>query len=66
MNSRGSTTKVILLLFSFCAFIDFIWSYVEERSVAEGVISAALGLFGTAWYVFLWLSSWKSKPPSDP
>lgn len=65
MNSRGSTTKVILLVFSLCALVDFVWSYVEKRSVAEGVISAALGLFGTAWYVYLSWDWWNREPPSN-
>jgi hypothetical protein len=65
MKSRGST-KLILLIFSLCAFGDFVWSYVRGRSITEGVISAVLGLFGTAWFAFCFLSSEKDNPKSDP
>ena len=61
----AARSKAILLVFSLCAIVDFVWSYVRERSIAEGVTSAALGLFGTAWYVFLTRASWKGRPPSD-
>jgi hypothetical protein len=65
MKGRGST-KFILLIFSLCALGDFVWSYVRGRSIAEGVISAVLGLFGTAWYAFCFLGSGKDNPKSDP
>jgi hypothetical protein len=64
MNGRNSA-KAILLIFSLCAFGDFVWSKVRGRSIAEGAISAALGLFGTAWYAFLLLGSGNDKTKSD-
>lgn len=41
------------MAFSLCALFDFVWSYVTQRSIAESAFCAVLGLFGTAWYVFL-------------
>lgn len=58
-------TAAILLIFSLCAIGDFVWNYVKGRSIAEGAVSAVLGLFGTAWYVFLFLGSRKDKAESD-
>ena len=65
MGSRNSA-KVILLAFLLGALCDFVLVYVERRSVAEGVISAVLGLFGTAW---LFLGSEKdtqTRSSDDP
>jgi hypothetical protein len=64
MTSRNSA-KAILLLFSLGALADFLLGYIERRSMAEGVISVVLGLFGTAWYAFLFLGSGNDKAKSD-
>jgi hypothetical protein len=58
-------TAAFLLIFSLCAIGDFVWSYVKGRSIAEGVVGAVIGLFGTAWHVFLFLESRKDKVESD-
>jgi hypothetical protein len=59
------TSKGVLLLFSLCALADFAWSMFARRSVAESVISAVLGLFGTGWYLLaMWASS--QNDPDDP
>ena len=56
--SKTTSAKAILAIFLGCAAIDFIWGYIHERSVVAGVVAIVLGLFGTAWYVFL-LGGWK-------
>jgi hypothetical protein len=56
--AKSTPAKAILAIFLGCAAIDFIWGYMHERSVVAGVIAIGLGLFGTAWYVFL-LGGWK-------
>ena len=45
--------KSIFLIFLICAVIDFLLSYFDHRSIPFGVISAVGGLFGTAFYLFL-------------
>jgi hypothetical protein len=55
--AKTTSAKAILAIFR-CAAIDFIWGYIHERSVVAGVVAIVLGLFGTAWYVFL-LGRWK-------
>jgi len=60
------SARAILLFFSLCALGDFVWGLIRGRSIVEGVISAALGLLGTAWFVFLFWLSTKDKPKSDP
>ena len=64
MRSRNSA-KAIVFIFSLGALADFVLSYSERRSIAEAVISAILGLFGTAWYAFLFLSSENEKSSID-
>jgi hypothetical protein len=56
--ARKTSANAILAIFLACAAIDFIWGYIHERSVVAGVVAIVLGLFGTAWYVFL-LGGWK-------
>jgi hypothetical protein len=56
--ARKTSANAILAIFLACAAIDFIWGYIHERSVVAGMIAIVLGLFGTAWYVFL-LGGWK-------
>src|ERR1019366_9396604 len=51
-NTRGSI-RVVLLIFLVCAVFDSVLGYIHERSVPAGVISAVGGLFGTAFYLFL-------------
>ena len=65
--SHGSrkSAKAIVLTFLLCALADFVLTYIERRSIAEGVISVVLGLFGTAWYAFLFLSSENEKSSID-
>jgi hypothetical protein len=53
MGCPGSRDRGIVLVFALCALTDFVWSYVKGRSIIEAVVSAVLGLFGTAWYLFL-------------
>ena len=50
---RGLSGKNILLVFSLCALFDFVRTLLAKRSFAEAVISAVLGLFGTAFYLFI-------------
>lgn len=53
VRNKAFSAKAILLIFLLCALIDFLMSYVDHRSVPVGVISAVGGLFGTAFYLFL-------------
>lgn len=62
---RATSGKLILLMFSLCALGDSLWSYIERRSIAEAIMSAVFGLFGTACYVFLFLMLPKRRPNSD-
>jgi hypothetical protein len=57
----------VLLVFSLCALADFLWALLEKRSLAEAIISAVLGLFGTAWYLFMyWVAEKMKNDPDDP
>lgn len=56
--ARKISANAILAIFLACAAIDFIWGYIHERSVVAGVVAIVLGLFGTAWYLFLF-GVWK-------
>jgi len=56
--AKTTSAKAILAIFLGCAAIDFVWGYIHERSVAAGVVAIVLGLFGTAWYLFLF-GVWK-------
>ena len=56
------TTRALVLVFSLCAIADFGWSMFKRHSVAESVISATLGLFGTAWYLFIMWGSSHNDP----
>ena len=59
------TPRVVLLVFSLCALADFAWSMFKGRSAVESIISAILGLFGTAWYLLImWGAS--HNDPDDP
>ncbi|HXW57065.1 MAG TPA: hypothetical protein VEJ67_15055 [Candidatus Cybelea sp.] len=62
MENTNRNAKVLLLVFSICAFADFGWSYMKGRSLAECVISAVLGLIGTAWYAFCFGMFGNGKP----
>ena len=42
-----------------CAVLDFLWSYFRQHSIGSGLVAVILGLFGTAWYLFL-SGAWKS------
>jgi hypothetical protein len=55
----------LLLVFSLCALADFVWTLLQERSLAEAIISAVLGLFGTAWYLVIYWAAEKNDP-DDP
>jgi len=55
---RRNKTRNIALAFILCGAFDFLWGYVHQHSVAAGAVAIVLGLFGTAWYMFL-LGSWK-------
>ncbi|HXW93822.1 MAG TPA: hypothetical protein VEK33_24945 [Terriglobales bacterium] len=64
-RSRSFGGRGVVLVFSLCALADFAWSLFDGRSVAESVISAALGLFGTGWCLLaMWASS--QNDPDDP
>jgi len=64
-RSRNFGRKGVLLMFSLCALADFAWSIFSKRSVAESVVSALLGLFGTGWYLLaMWAAS--RNNPDDP
>lgn len=52
-------------MFSLCALVDFVWALLEKRSLAEAIISAVLGLFGTGWYLFIYWAAEKNDP-DDP
>ena len=56
--TKSTSAKAILAIFVGCAAIDFIWGYIHERSLIAGVVAIVLGLFGTAWYAFLF-GVWK-------
>jgi hypothetical protein len=60
-----STTKAILFIFLLCSVSDFSLGYVHERSIPAGVISVVGGLFGTAFYLFLWKWLWKYKEDTN-
>jgi O-antigen/teichoic acid export membrane protein len=53
MANRRNRARLIPLAFILCGVFDFIWGYIHEHSVAAGVVAVVLGLFGTAWYLFL-------------
>ena len=59
MSNRRNRARGILLVFVLCGACDFVWGYIHERSVLAGVTGIVLGLFGTAWYLFL-LGGWKN------
>lgn len=64
-RSRSFGSRGVVLVFSLCALADFAWAMFDGRSVAESVISATLGLFGTGWYLLvMWASS--HNDPEDP
>ena len=50
--------RIILLAFILCAIFDFLWSYFHEHSIGAGLVAIVLGVFGTAWYLFL-SGAWK-------
>jgi len=64
-RGRNSTSRGVLLVFSICALADFVWALVDKRSLAEAVISAILGLFGTAIYLLIDRAAEKNDP-DDP
>ena len=62
MKSRGST-KLILLIFSLCAFGDFVWSYVRDAPLPKALsaqFSVCLKRHG------MHFASEKDNPKSDP
>jgi hypothetical protein len=64
-RSRILRGRGVLLVFSVCALADFVWALFEKRSLAEAAISAVLGLFGTALYLFIYWAAEKNDP-DDP
>jgi hypothetical protein len=58
MADLRNRARLILLAVVLCAVFDFIWSYFHEHSIAAGLVAVVLGLFGTAWYLFL-SGAWK-------
>ena len=55
MTERG---KIILVVFLVCGIGDFAWGYFNQRSIAEGLLWAFLGLFGTTLFVAFW--NWRN------
>ncbi|HZP63818.1 MAG TPA: hypothetical protein VFB28_10425 [Terriglobales bacterium] len=62
---RSLTGRVVLLVFSVCALGDFVWALLQKRSLTEAVVSAVLGLFGTAFYLIMYWAAGKNDP-DDP
>jgi hypothetical protein len=60
LSGRG-----VLLVFSLCALVDFVWAVLDKRSLAEAVVSAILGLLGTAFYLLIHWAAGKNDP-DDP
>ena len=60
MKARG-----VVLVFAICALADFVWAVLEKRSLAEAIISAVLGLFGTAWSLLIMRAA-EDNDPDDP
>ncbi len=50
---------MLLIAVVVCAVLDFLWSYFRQHSIGSGLVAVILGLFGTAWYLFL-SGAWKS------
>lgn len=57
--------RAVVLMFSLGALADFIWATLEKRSVAEAIISAFVGLFGTALYLLIYRAA-EETDPDDP
>jgi hypothetical protein len=54
MGHRRLTAKSILLMFTLCAAVDFVWGYSKEHSMLEGAAFVILGLpFTGLLYFFL-------------
>jgi len=58
MTDPRKKARIILLTFLICGVFDFVWGYFHEHSILAGMVAIVLGLFGTAWYLFL-LGAWK-------
>jgi hypothetical protein len=50
--------RIILLAFILCGVFDFLWGYFHEHKIGAGLVAIVLGVFGTAWYLFL-SGAWK-------
>ena len=50
---------MILIAVIVCAVFDFLWGYFHQHSIGAGLVAVVLGVFGTAWYLFL-SGAWKS------
>jgi hypothetical protein len=59
LDNGRLTLKGILLVFALCAIGDFAWGYIDGRSTLAAVIFVVVGLFGTAWYLFLYGDLWE-------
>lgn len=64
-RGRGFGGRGVLLVFSLCALADFVWALLEKRSPVEAIVSAVLGLFGTALYLLIYWAAEKNDP-DDP
>jgi hypothetical protein len=53
MEDPRHRARIILLAFILCGVLDFLWGYFHEHSIGEGLVGVVLGVFGTAWYLFL-------------
>ena len=65
-KGRTFSSRGVLLVFSLSALADFLWSLLNKRSIVESVISAVLGLFGTAWYLLLIIWAASRNDPNSP
>jgi len=54
----NSSVKVILLIFMLCGVVDFVFGYVNGRSMLAGIVWVVLGVFGTAAWMFFF-RPWK-------
>jgi len=64
MTDGRSTLKTVLLVFILCVVADFVWGYIRGRSIPAAITSVFFGVFGTAFYFFLFFRPKKDKEES--
>lgn len=62
---RGLTARGVLIVFSLCALADFVWVLLDKRSLAEALVAAVLGLFGTGLSLLIYRAA-EDNDPDDP